>query len=562
MSAGQRSPGKSLLRAPQADGAALFVPPLAQAGAWLAQNIALAAQRDYDCHGRTLGEVALAARRDLLQAAREFTGRYADISWLPADAADAAKRPILLSGHQPELFHPGVWLKNFALSSLGQSLGAVAINLIVDNDAAHAATLRVPTGSIAEPRIAAIPLDQPQAEIPWEERRIGDRGLFASSAARALEAFEPFRAGSPRTPYTPIMQQLWPRAIAAAEQQGDRARLGNVLAQARHEYEHRLGLRTLELPLSEVCRGPSFRWFAAHLLVELPRLQAAYNGCLGEYRRLNHVRSHSHPVPELETRDGWCEAPFWIWSAARAHRQRLFARHDGQRIELTDFAGIRVELPLGDAAQGALPGGSLAGAVERLAALERQGIKLRTRALLTTMYARLMLGDLFLHGIGGAKYDELTDAIIRRFFHCEPPAYFTATATARLPIERPAMNSSGIRRLDRALRDARYHPERFAGEPSLADPGQFHERMRQKQTLLAAGSLRGVAREVFERFDALNQQMFAALQARRDELAAERAEAVNLARSAALLGSREFSFVLFPSETLPQLLLDLCAARS
>ena len=71
-------------------------------------------------------------------------------------------------------------------------------------------------------------------------------------------------------------------------------------------------------------------------------------------------------------------------------------------------------------------------------ALEARGIEIRPRALITTMYARLFLSDLFIHGIGGAKYDELTDAIIRRFFGIEPPAYMTVTGTVRLPIPRPA----------------------------------------------------------------------------------------------------------------------------
>ena len=47
---------------------------------------------------------------------------------------------------------------------------------------------------------------------------------------------------------------------------------------------------------------------------------------------------------------------------------------------------------------------------------ESEGIRLRPRALTTTMYLRLAMGDLFLHGIGGAKYDQLTDRIIEHFF--------------------------------------------------------------------------------------------------------------------------------------------------
>ena len=43
-----------------------------------------------------------------------------------------------------------------------------------------------------------------------------------------------------------------------------------------------------------------------------------------------------------------------------------------------------------------------------------------------------MLSDLFIHGIGGAKYDELTDQIICRFFGFEPPGFVALSATQRL----------------------------------------------------------------------------------------------------------------------------------
>ena len=46
------------------------------------------------------------------------------------------------------------------------------------------------------------------------------------------------------------------------------------------------------------------------------------------------------------------------------------------------------------------------------------------------MYARVVLGDLFLHGIGGGKYDELTDAIVGRFLGVAPPEFAVVTADA------------------------------------------------------------------------------------------------------------------------------------
>ena len=49
-------------------------------------------------------------------------------------------------------------------------------------------------------------------------------------------------------------------------------------------------------------------------------------------------------------------------------------------------------------------------------------------------FSRFMLGDLFIHGIGGAKYDELGDEIARRFFGIEPPGFLDCLddALARL----------------------------------------------------------------------------------------------------------------------------------
>ena len=76
---------------------------------------------------------------------------------------------------------------------------------------------------------------------------------------------------------------------------------------------------------------------------------------------------------------------------------------------------------------GARPGRRLDGA-------GAAGLKVRSRALTNTLFARLFLSDLFIHGIGGGKYDELTDDIIRRFYECEPPDFLVLSATRLLPL--------------------------------------------------------------------------------------------------------------------------------
>src|SRR5262249_28897724 len=106
--------------------------------------------------------------------------------------------------------------------------------------------------------------------------------------------------------------------------------------------------------------------------------------------------------------------------------------------------------------------------------LSARGIRIRTRALITTLAARLLLGDLFVHGIGGAKYDELTDRIICRFFGLAPPGYMVASGTLHLPINGRGPYSNHLQELKQRIRELEFHPERFvAGNPAdTAGDGQ------------------------------------------------------------------------------------------
>ena len=86
------------------------------------------------------------------------------------------------------------------------------------------------------------------------------------------------------------------------------------------------------------------------------------------------------------------------------------------------------------------------------------------------MYARLFLCDLFIHGIGGGKYDEVTDAIIRRYYGVEPPAYLVLSATLLLPLPHSSATPGDCHRLHREQRDLFYNPQRHLDEDALAQP--------------------------------------------------------------------------------------------
>ncbi|WP_425618727.1 hypothetical protein NA78x_002439 [Anatilimnocola sp. NA78] len=444
------------------------------------------------------------------------------------------------------------------MSNIGQFSKSVTINLVVDNDTAGSASIRIPAGSRDNPHFEEVPIDEPAENIPFEERRIVSAQAVRDFAVRLRQKFDPsqwFQTGhSPAL----LVDQLW-KYVELPKDGAAPFPLGETLARARHRLEHDCGLNTLELPLSHVARSFEFRMFSLHLLQNLAKLRAVYNRSLDEYRAVNKIRSHSHPVPALEAGADWIEAPFWIWTTENPRRQRLFVHQ-----QRSANGEVTLKLSNGNQQEWELRGkDSDSSLVEQWDALEARGIKIRPRALITTMYSRLVLSDLFIHGIGGAKYDELTDAIIRRFFHIDPPEFLTVTGTVRLPIERPSFTANDVQHERRLLRDTDYRPEAFLGEVAEPLRPTLTAAAKQREALLDSRhfEFRRVPKETYHQLDDLRRQMSNLLVGVRQSHADKLTAIQQQLQHKKILGSREFSFVLYPADELPAKLAQMAKGQ-
>ena len=164
------SPKVTRLNAPRESGAKLIEPPLLLVGDLAAANKQTITAADYDVQGRGLAALAVEAHEQLLSEALRYTRGYRDVN------VPASPDSIFLAGHQPEMFHPGVWFKNFVLARLACEHRSVAINLQIDSDAMKTASIRVPGGSIGEPRLDSVSFDRAAApDTPFEQAEIVDR---------------------------------------------------------------------------------------------------------------------------------------------------------------------------------------------------------------------------------------------------------------------------------------------------------------------------------------------------------------------------------------------------
>ncbi|MFO0912363.1 MAG: hypothetical protein U0795_05375 [Pirellulales bacterium] len=437
----------------------------------------------------------------------------------------------IVAGHQPQLFHPGVWFKNFVLSRLGQETQSLALNVVIDNDLCRSAAIRVPAGDHWAPRIEHVAFDESDQPLPYEERRIRNRQIWCSLPKRVAEVL-PTGYGEP------LLESWWPEVDRLAEHEPN---LGNCLARGRHQLERHWGLTHVELLMSDLCRLPSFARFAALLVWHAEQVRRSYNAALADYRRDHRVRSSAHPAPDLQQHAPWCEIPLWIWSRDCPLRKPAWARSDGTDLIVGDGG----ELSLRFSAR------SLDEFTHAWHAAAQGSVRLRPRALVTTLFLRTWLSDQFLHGIGGAKYDLVTDRLIQELFGVAPPAYGAASASVRLPLDLPLGAGSRSRELQQRLRELVYQPERFMTEEALRQPDVSAAVARKELEMkrqLPAGLERRLRHATLVDCNQRLQPWVAG------ELAAAREELNRLqpdVRRCQLWGSRDFAFCLYPATTLP-----------
>lgn len=519
------------LRAPSEDGAVLAQPPLTEVGRLLAENrdrLARAAPGPFQVNWADLRR---GARTEALDTAR----RYLEAAGEPVPAFDETA-PLFAAGHQPELFHPGVWVKNFALAGLARAHDGAALNLVVDNDTLKSGSLRLPAvpRSAGEPtRTRLVDFDRWTSEVPYEERPVLDRALFDSFAERAGDVTAGWG-------FRPILRDFWRDVTTEA---GRTRLLGETFARARRRWERAWGCHNLEVPLSAVCETPTFAVFFCHLLAELPRFRDCHNECLAEYRRRHGLRSRSHPVPDLAAEGDWLEAPFWAWRPDRPKRARLFARAAGGGVELR-LAGELVPFLTIVPGRDGRDGSSL------WARAKNAGVKVRTRALTTTIFARLFLSDLFIHGIGGGIYDELTDEVIARFYGLTPPAFLVLSATLKLPLPTHGVSRADVSRLAREVRDLHWNPQRHLSDGSAGD-GEARALAAEKAALVARQPADGPGRrERFRRLREFTERLRPFVAVRERALEHELSRRAEELEGDAVATRRDYAFCLFPESKL------------
>jgi hypothetical protein len=334
-------------------------------------------------HGRLVSETILIQNVPLCEVRRRQRQRE-----LPGIADDAL---IVASGHQTELYHAGVWAKDVLADLAARELGGTALHVAVDTDQPKHLSLRWPGNSLP------ITDDPNLATAEWAGMLESPTPEYLNKLRTAVARIDGFQ---------PAVSKFFDSMVL-------RPPLSQVISVAMTRLDDSLGLNTNPAILSHQLDGEPYLLLTHHLLAHAGTFAHQYNAALSAYRSQHNVHSTMRPMPDLPLGADECETPFWLDHLTSGLRQRATVRRINNRWSLTAPSNDRFEF---DA--------SLDGwlAAEKLKTfLATHELRLSPRALTLTLYLRLLLVDQFIHGIGGGRYDQVTDALISSHFGITPP---------------------------------------------------------------------------------------------------------------------------------------------
>jgi hypothetical protein len=350
---------------------------------------------------------------------------------------------IILTGHQPTFHHPGILIKNVLAHNLARQSGGIAIHMVHDTDAEEI-IFPYPERVSDIVKKKSAKLNDASQILRHESFKPADRSamLRLTDALRSEVrlVFGPEMIGAIHGGLDLLEKSV--REASRPMDVPDRLRLA-------WEAQNRIDVYTVYS--SDLFESSSFQCFFEHVREHGDRFREIYNRLLADYRRAKGIKNPAQPLPDLRPK----ELPFWV------------VQH-GNRLPFIE----------GETSDG----------------------QILPRAVTLTLFCRLFFCDVFVHGLGGERYDRITDEILREFFDFAGAPFTAASATLALSSRADLrIFSRSTQEVERDLRAVEFDPTRFLAKTDRV--------RREKEDLIAEWHKNPASRSRLHReFVRLNEQ--------------------------------------------------------
>ena len=319
-------------------------------------------------------------------------------------------RPIILSGHQAAIWHPGILAKYLLAHEVASSLNACATWLVVDTDAEDFTTLNTPA---RDSRAGLVRRAVRMASQPIAQQ------INAGVPPASIAPFDVPPLTPPDKTIPSIVSALSAISITLSHARLTATCAADQIARATLALIEPIAPRCAVIFASRVGSTDLFQRIALDMARNPERWATGYNDSLA-------AAPHAQLAPLRIASGGVIELPLWHLPGVNQPRQRVYA--------------------------------------SQLPALLRDGAAIAPRALLLTGLLRAAACELFIHGVGGAGTDGLSgyDAATTRWMTSMSLSLaptISCTATLTLPLlDGPRTTPDQLAHLRWRAHAARHNP--------------------------------------------------------------------------------------------------------
>ncbi len=472
-------------------------------------------------------------RSELLETARNYTRDICTLNYSPT-----TREPIIATGHQAVWHHCGIWVKDVITCQYARDIGGCAIHLVLDHDICDTSLLVPQQNESGYWSFERIDFEPEPVNIPLEFRRAPNRKYMESCLEKIVQISK----------NAPINIKGLKMADSMRRHPSELSNIADFITCIQSNINQALGIRLLYLPVSQLSQSDAFTEFVTGIIIEALEFAQIYNQSIDHVngsrsqRKINALKQLI-----IDPAQKSAELPFWVVSP------------DGKRLPLYVLAKKNktvylytesTELGFIDAAKEKNQASQLKDI------LQQSGLHLRPKAVSLTLFVRLFLADWFIHGIGGALYESVTDHLVSRYYQLNPLAFGVATATVRLPLPEQSNSVESMADLQQQLHRMKHNPEKYIKKSTRQD-GHVAALITTKNTLLKqmnrANLPRCEKKSAWELLTQINTSLLKYAQDAEQEITKKMEIAENARRSKEVCGWREYFFGLFPEQMLQKL---------
>jgi hypothetical protein len=434
---------------------------------------------------------------------------------------DSPTSPMIVTGHQPVIYYPGLLFKDYFVGEMAARMGGSAWNMIVDTDQAQM-DIPVPVYANGE----------------WQKTRV----QIPNESGRAFTGFKPGReeiekflrsvesglATHPRHDISHAFRKFKEDLHLLLDKGYAFIDAASLL---RKQMDATLGYTITDHKVSRLIDTYPYWHFVWYIIKNLDRYTELYNGAVKQGKRKKY-----QPVRFLNRHGGWHELPFWLEKNGR-RLPVMMLKDDHHLLFRSEEEGTEVQL-------------SVARKNEQTIIQElHDSLVLYPKATTLTQIIRLFLSDIFVHGKGAVEYENINNLFLKDFFQMNRHlAFYSVTGDIYLPLKEnlPEYQSlqTSYQQKKKQLKEMKRNPEDYL-EDDLAE--SFKQKKKELARQMSQAESPEKRKTIHENLEQLDDEMIAHLSQHMEQLNSELRQYDELLKKKKVYYERTYPYFFYPN---------------